>query len=440
MSGTRTVTELRVVRAGVDIPDIHRLDVYAANGGYESLKRAVKSIAPDKVIEMVGASGLTGRGGADFPAGRKWRTVADSPGVPYVVINGKESEPGAFKDKEMMEQMPHRLLEGALIAAHAVGADEVIFFIREGYPLACERVDAAIHEAEAAGLIGDLIQVHAHVHPSPEAYICGEETALIEALEGNRPMPRGKPPYPAVSGFNGRPTMVNNVETLCNIPIIVEHGPEWYKGLGVPGASGTRLFSVSGHIEKPGTYECELGVPLSGLIELAGGMRPGRSLKAFIPGGTSTPILPAKYVDVAMDPISLKKAGSALGTASVILYDDTVCMVDAVTNLVQFYRDESCGKCTPCRDGTELLYQLLSRIEKGQGTGADIGRIRRICDYVPVGSVCGLGVAAPVPAVSAMRHFMSEFDEHIRLGYCPIRPQFEVGGQCFPVLLPPGHE
>jgi NADH-quinone oxidoreductase subunit F len=439
MSGTRTVTELRVVRDGVDIPDIHRLDVYTANGGYESLKRAVKSIAPDKVIEMVGASGLTGRGGADFPTGRKWRTVADSAGVPYVVCNGKESEPGAFKDKEMMEQMPHRLLEGALIAAHAVAADEVIFFIREGYPLACERVEAAIREAEAAGIIGDLIKVHAHVHVSPEAYICGEETALIEALEGNRPMPRGKPPYPAVSGFNSRPTMVNNVETLCNIPIIVEHGPEWFMALGVPGASGTRLFSMSGHIEKPGTYECELGVPMSGLIELAGGLRPGHSLKAFIPGGTSTPILPPAHVNVAMDPASLKKAGSLLGTASVIIYDDTVCMVDAVANLVQFYRDESCGKCTPCRDGTELLYQLLIRIERGEGTGADIGLIRRISDYIPVGSVCGLGVAAPVPAVSAMRHFMSEFDEHIRLGYCPVRPQYEVRGQAFPVLLPPGH-
>jgi len=439
MSVTRTVSELRVVRDGVEIPDIHRLEVYVANGGYESLKRAVKSIPPDRIIEMVGESGLTGRGGADFPTGRKWRTVADAPGVPYVVCNGKESEPGAFKDKEMMEQMPHRLLEGALIAAHAVGADEVIFFIREGYPKACERVEAAIQEAEAAGIIGDLIKVHAHVHPSPEAYICGEETALIEALEGHRPMPRGKPPYPAVKGFNGRPTMVNNVETLCNIPIIVEHGAEWYKGLGVPGASGTRLFSVSGHVEKPGTYECELGVPLPGLIELAGGMKAGRSLKAFIPGGTSTPILTAKDVGVHMDPASLKKAGSLLGTASVIIYDDTVCMVDAAANLVQFYRDESCGKCTPCRDGTELLYQLLVRMEKGEGTGADVGRIRRICDYVPVGSVCGLGVAAPVPAVSAMHHFMHEFEEHIRLGYCPTRPQFEVGGQCFPVLHPPGH-
>jgi NADH-quinone oxidoreductase subunit F len=436
MSGTTTTTECRVVRDGIDVPDMHRFDTYVAQGGYEALRHAVRSLAPKAVIDMIDASGLTGRGGANFPTGRKWHTVSDSPGVAYVVVNGKESEPGAFKDRELMEQLPHRVLEGALIAAHAVGADEVILFIRSRYGLAFRRMAEAVREAEAADIIGKLLRVHVHVHESPEAYICGEETALIEALEGHRPMPRSKPPYPAVSGLNGRPTLVNNVETLANVPVIVSKGPDWYRGLGMPDAPGTRVFSVSGLVQKPGTYECELGVPLDGLIELAGGLRPGRSLKAVIPGGTSTPLLKPGSAHVAMAPKPLQEAGSMLGTASVIVYDDTVCMVDVAANLSQFYRDESCGKCTPCRDGTELLFQVLRRIEEGRGSPADLDTVRRIADYVPAGSICGLGVGAVVPAVTMLRHFLPEVEEHFRLGACPIPRQFEVGGVCFPVFDP----
>jgi NADH-quinone oxidoreductase subunit F len=436
MAASYAISECTVVRDGIDQPRMHDIDTYSARGGYAALRRCVETLAPEAVIDQVEASGLTGRGGADFPTGMKWRTVARSPGVGYVVVNGKESEPGAFKDRELMEQLPHRVLEGALIAAHAVGADEVVFFIRGAYRLAYRRIAEAVAQAEQAGLIGELVKAHVHLHRSPEAYICGEETALIEALEGRRPMPRGKPPYPAVQGFQGRPTLVNNVETLANVPAIIARGPEWYRGLGTPEAPGTRVFSVSGHVARPGTYECELGVPLSGLLQLAGGVRPGHTLKGVIPGGTSTPILLPRHVNVPLAPKSLKEAGSLLGTASVIVYDETVCMVDVAANLSQFYRDESCGKCTPCRDGTEMLLQLLTRIEAGEGQPDDLELLNRICEYVPAGSICGLGVAAVVPAVAMLRHFRAEVEEHFRLGRCPIPRRFEVAGQCFPVVPP----
>jgi len=434
MTGTGTVTECRVVRDGIDVPDIHRFETYAARGGYETLRKCLAAGRPEEVIETVTASGLTGRGGANFPTGLKWRTVRDSPGTAYVVVNGKESEPGAFKDREMMEKLPHRVLEGALIAAHAVGADEVVFFIRGAFKKAYRRIAQAVEEAEAAGIIGDGL--HVHLHKSPEAYICGEETALIEALEGRRPMPRGKPPYPAVKGFKGRPTLVNNVETLANVPGIVGRGAEWYRGLGTPEAPGTRVFCVSGLVRRPGVYECEVGIPLSGLLELAGGVREGHTLKAVIPGGTSTPLLTPDQVHVALSPKALQAAGSMLGTASVIVYDETVCMVDMAANLSQFYRDESCGKCTPCRDGTQMLYALLTRIEHGGGEPDDLDRLMRICDYTPTGSVCGLGVGAVVPVISALKHFRGEFEAHLKLGRCPLPRRFEVNGLCFPVVPP----
>ncbi len=439
MTKPMPITETRVVREGVDIPDIHRLSTYVKHGGYAALERAV-DMEPDKVIGQVTDAGLTGRGGASFPTGRKWQTAKDAPGIPYVVVNGDESEPGAFKDRELMETLPHRVIEGALIAAHAVGADEVIFFIRGEYDTAYARLEAAVKEAQDAGMIGRLVPVKVHLHQSAGAYICGEETALIEALEGNRPMPRGKPPYPAVSGFNGRPTVVNNVESLATIPAILHKGAGWYRTLGTKNAPGTRVFSLSGNIRYPGNYELELGTRLIDLIEDLGGGVPGdKAIKAVIPGGTSTPLLIPEQLEVALTPAALKNADSMLGSASVIVYDETNCMVDLAANMSMFYRDESCGKCTPCRDGTWLFHEILSRIEGGLGTAKDIDRLHTICDYIPGESICALGDGAVAPVASTLRHFKAEYEAHIEDGGCPVRKMFEVSGQCFPVTPPGRH-
>jgi NADH-quinone oxidoreductase subunit F len=429
--------ECRVVRDGIERPGMHTLGTYTYHGGYEALKVAAGYLAPEAVIGMVAESGLSGRGGAGFPTGRKWQTVrasAGSGGRPWVVANGDESEPGAFKDRELMEKLPHRILEGALIAACAVGADQVTLFVRGEYELAYSRLEGAVAEATQAGIIGRLVPVNVHLHRSAGAYICGEETALIEALEDRRPMPRGKPPYPAVQGLHGRPTLVNNMETLANVPAILTRGPAWYRRLGVPDAPGTRVFSVSGLVTRPGNYECEIGVTLDDLIHgLAGGVRAGHHLKAVIPGGTSTPVLPADHIGVRMTPADLAAAGSMLGTASVIVYDDSACMVDAARNMARFYRDESCGKCTPCRDGTEMLFEILSRFEDGGVQEADIERLFRLCDYTPREAVCALGSGAVAPVLSTLTHFRAEYDAHLAHGGCPVRREYEVDGVCFPV-------
>jgi NADH-quinone oxidoreductase subunit F len=435
MAQAETIREHRVVRDGIERPGIEHLGTYTYHGGYEALKLAAGYLTPAELIGMVTDSGLNGRGGALFPTGRKWETARAAPGTPYLVVNGDESEPGSFKDRELMEKLPHRVLEGALIAALAVGADEVIVFVRGEYDLAHARLEAAVEEARQAGVIGRLAPVRVRLHRSAGAYICGEETALIEALEDRRPMPRGKPPYPAVSGLHHRPTVVNNVETLANLPAILTRGPHWYRTLGTPDAPGTRVFSVSGLVVRPGNYECELGVPLDRLIEdLAGGVRPGHRLKAVIPGGTSTPVLPAAHAGVRMTPRDLAEAGSMLGTASVIVYDETACMVDAARNMGRFYRDESCGKCTPCRDGTELMFEILGRIEEGRGEAEDIDRLLRLCDYTPREAVCALGSGAVAPVLSTLTHFRDEYDAHLAEGRCPVRRAYEVEGECFPVL------
>ncbi|MFQ5508486.1 MAG: NADH-quinone oxidoreductase subunit F [Leptospirillia bacterium] len=419
MNDAHQIHECQVVRDGIHRSGIHQLDTYVFHGGYDALRLAVGYLTPQEIIQMVAESELSGRGGAGFSAGRKWATVAAADGTPVVVVNGDESEPGSFKDRELMEKLPHRIIEGALIAAHAVGADEVILFVRNEYRLATQRLEAALEELRQAHLPG---QVPMHVHISAGAYICGEETALIEALEGNRPIPREKPPYPAELGYQGRPTLVNNVETLANIPAIISRGPEWFRHLGVPGAAGTRVFSISGQVRRPGNYESELGVPLLGLIEeLGGGVHPGRAIKAVVPGGTSSPVLSGLSLGIRMTPHALKEVGSSLGTASVIVYDDTTCMVDAAANMSRFYRDESCGKCTPCRDGTQLLFEILSRIETGKGSAEDLERLTQICDYIPWGSVCALGIGAVAPVRSTLKQFHAEYLAHVREGRCPIR-------------------
>ena len=441
-SMNQEISELRVVRDGVDIPDIHRLHVFRAHGGYAALEKALHLPAAHIIRELT-TSGLGGRGGAGFPTGRKWQTARDAPGVPVVVANGDESEPGAFKDRELMETLPHRILEGALIAAHTVGADQVILFVRGEYDRAHQRLTEAVAEASEAGIIsaltntpGDAVSVH--LHRSAGAYICGEETALIEALEGNRPMPRGKPPFPAVSGYLGRPTVINNVETLAAVPAILNRGGDWYRALGAPDCPGTRVFSLSGNVRFPGNYELPTGTPLRALIEGPGGGVPGdRAIKAVIPGGTSTPLLTPDMLDAPLSPQGLATVGSALGTGSVIVYDETNCMVDLAANMSLFYRDESCGKCTPCRDGTHLMHEILSRIEAGTGDRDDLAQLERICGYVPGGSVCGLGPAAVAPVASSLRHFRGEYMDHISGGHCPVFKRYEVRGQCFPVIRSP---
>ncbi|MBI5136119.1 MAG: NADH-quinone oxidoreductase subunit NuoF [Nitrospirae bacterium] len=434
MTRTGSIHETPVVRAGITIPGIHRLATYRAEGGYQALRQAL-AMDPPEVIGIVTDSGLTGRGGANFPTGRKWRAVLEAPGAATAVVNGDESEPGSFKDREMMETLPHRVLEGALIAAHAVRATALVVFIRGEYDLARERMLAAIDEARADGIIGGWMPLDVTLHRSAGAYICGEETALIEALEGERPMPRGKPPYPAVSGLHGLPTLVNNVETLANVPAIVARGAAWYRTLGTPDAPGTRVFSLSGNVRHPGNYECVLGTRLSDLIEGLGGGVPGdRPIKAVIPGGTSSPVLTARQLDVALTPAALTRAGSMLGTAAVIVYDDTTCMVDVAANLSLFYRDESCGKCTPCREGTFLFHAILTRIENGLGRPDDLERLEQICHYIPGESLCALGDAAVAPVASTLKHFRGEYLTHIREGRCPVRRQHEVAGQCFPVI------
>jgi NADH-quinone oxidoreductase subunit F len=423
-----------LVQSGIEITDIHQLDTYRHQGGYEALSKA-RHMAPEEVIDAIIASGLTGRGGAGFPSGVKWRTAAQALGVPVVVINGDESEPGSFKDRELMEKLPHRIIEGALIAAHAVEASQIILFIRGEYEHAYERLQTALQETQAAGLIGLDMVDGITLHKSAGAYICGEETALIAALEGERPMPRSKPPFPAVSGLNGRPTVVNNVETVANLPAIIGNGPEWFRLLGMPDTPGTRVFSLSGNVRHPGNYECQLGLPLIDLIENLGGGVPGnRSIKAVIPGGTSSPMLTGSQLAVRLEPKSLSRAGSMLGTASVIVYDDSNCMVDVAANMAMFYRDESCGKCTPCREGTFLMHEILTRIESGKGNAGDLNRLEKICHYIPGESVCAFGDAAVAPVAATLHHFHDEYQAHIALGHCPLPRRFEVAGQCFPVV------
>lgn len=387
-------------------------------------------MTPEEIIQQVEKSGLRGRGGAGFPTGRKWRTVLESPGTACIVANGDESEPGAFKDRIVMEDIPHRLIEGSLIAAHAMGADVVYFFVRGEYTLSQQRLENALAECAEAGLCDGDTGIHTHVHTSAGAYICGEETALLEALADRRPMPRQKPPYPAVSGYDNRPTAINNVETLATIPAIVEHGGDWYAGLGTKDFPGTRVFSISGNVSRPGNYECVTGQPLIRMVEdLGGGIPNGKKIKAVIPGGTSTALLTPELLDVAMAPAELSALGSEFGTASILVFDEDVCMVDAAATMALFYRDESCGKCTPCREGTYQFYDILTRIEAGHGVMADLSQLEMICDYVPTGAVCGLGPGA-VPSVSAaLKYFRDEFVAHIKLGRCPFPKRARFAGQ-----------
>lgn len=395
---------------------------YEKLGGYSTWRRILKEKpAAEALIEQMKLSGLRGRGGAGFPTGLKWSFLPRHiPGPKYLVCNSDEGEPGTFKDRDILRYNPHQLIEGMAIAGYILGATVGYNYIRGEYwePfLACEK---ALEEARAAGLLGENIlgsgvDFELHNTIGAGAYICGEETALLESLEGKRGLPRFKPPFPANFGLFGRPTIINNTESYASVPVIFEKGPDWFRELGVEKSGGTKIFSVSGHVNKPGNYEVPLGMPFKELLALAGGVREGHTLKAVIPGGSSVPVLPAHIMmDVNMDYESLAKAGSMLGAGSVIVMDETTDMVKMLTRISEFYDEESCGQCTPCREGTGWLARMMNRLLNGQASAADLDRLVDVSNKMMGRTICALADAAAMPVLSFIKHFRSEFEVLIK--------------------------
>jgi len=408
------------------------LKAYQAGGGYVQLKKAL-AMQPAEVTAEVKKSNLRGRGGAGFPTGMKWSFVPqNSPKPKYLCVNADESEPGTFKDRYIMELDPHSMLEGIAIACWALNAHACYVYIRGEYKYPAEITQKAIDEAYAAGIFGKSVMgsgfaLDCYLVRGAGAYICGEETGLLESLEGKKGWPRLKPPFPAVAGLFGCPTVVNNVETLASLPFIFEMGAEKYAKLGTVKSGGTHLISLSGHVEKPGVYECSMATTLRQLIyDIGGGITGGRKLKAVIPGGSSAPVLPASQIDVDMEFEALKEAGTMAGSGAVIVMDDSTCMVRALWRISRFYAEESCGQCTPCREGTPWMTRLLRKIEEGRGAPEDISILlsvaSSIAPFPPMGlgqTICALGDAAALPVHSFLQFFRAEFEEHIRLGRCP---------------------
>lgn len=402
------------------------LATYSSIGGYAQWKKILsEKIPPEKIIDAVKLSALRGRGGAGFPSGLKWSFIRrDLPGQKYILCNADEGEPGTCKDRDILRFNPHQVIEGMLIGAYAMGATIGYNYIRGEYWEPYERFEAALQEARDAGLMGKNIlgsgvDFELHTHLGAGAYICGEETAMMESLEGKRGLPRNKPPFPAGRGLYGKPTTINNVETYASIPVILEKGSEWFLELGKPNNGGCKIFSVTGHVNKPGNYEIPLGTPFKTLLEMAGGVRGGRRLKAVIPGGSSMPILPAEVMmSLDMDFDSLQKAGSGLGSGAVIVLDETVCIVKLLERISKFYMHESCGQCTPCREGTGWLYRLTHAIEQGRGSKEDIDTLRRSAKNIEGRTICAFGEAAAWPVGGCLKHFYDEFVYHVEHGCC----------------------
>lgn len=400
---------------------------YRSEGGFAALEKALTGMSPSDVQQVVIDANLRGRGGAGFPTGKKWSFVPrDIPGPRYLICNCDEMEPGTYKDRVLLEANPYSLVEGMTLAAYAIGVAHAFIFIRRGYEEAAENCRRAIAEAKAAGFLGRNIlgsgfSLDLDVHQSAGRYICGEETALMNALEGKRANPRSKPPFPAVKGLWGRPTVVNNVETLANIPAIITDGAAWFKGLArIPEAAGTKLFCVSGHVQNPACFELPLGMPLGEIIDgPCGGMLPGREFKACIPGGASTPFFTRDHWNVPMDFDAVARAGSRLGTGGIVVFDRNTCMVAATLNLVSFYARESCGWCTPCREGLPFVGDILARIEAGAGREEHIGILREHVQYLNY-AFCPLAPGAMGPVEGLLRLFEDEIREHIVLGRCPL--------------------
>ena len=404
--------------------DSHKLDVYVMQGGYQALEKALKEMTPESIIDEVKKSNLRGRGGAGFPAGMKWSFVPkDSPKAKYVICNADESEPGTCKDRPLMEMDPHQLIEGMVIAGRAIHAHQGFIYIRGEYRYVLDIVDAAIAEAYAGAYLGKNIlgtgfDFDLLMHTGAGAYECGEESALMESLEGKRGYPRIKPPFPAVVGLYGCPTIINNVETLSAVPAIIREGGEAYAGRGTPKNGGTRMVCIAGHVKKPGIYEVPLGMNMKKFIyEVAGGIAGGAKLKAVIPGGSSCPLLSAEEIDISMDYDSLAKAGSMLGSGGMVVMDEETCMVDMARRIMQFYAHESCGWCIPCREGTAWLRKVLERFHAGLGRAEDIDLIADLAKNMLGRTFCPLGDAAAMPTISIMKKWRGEFEDHLK-GRC----------------------
>ena len=402
------------------------LQTYLAHGGYQGLRNAL-SMPPDEVINLVKESGLRGRGGAGFPTGTKWSFIDQASAKPhYLVINADESEPGTCKDTPLMLTTPHFLIEGVIIAAYAIRARHAFIYLRGEVVPVLRRLQAAVAEAYAAGYLGTDIggsgfDLDLIVHAGAGAYICGEETALLDSLEGFRGQPRLRPPFPAVAGLYACPTVVNNVESIASVPPILANGVDWFKSFGSEKSPGFTLYSLSGHVTRPGQYEAPLGITLRELLDYAGGVRAGHELKFWTPGGSSTPLLTAEHLDVPLDYEGVAAAGSMLGTKALQIFDETTCVVRAVRRWTQFYAHESCGKCTPCREGTYWLAQIYERLETGRGTPEDLNTLLDIADTINGKSFCALGDGAAAPILSSLQYFRSEYQAHLVDG-CPFDP------------------
>jgi NADH-quinone oxidoreductase subunit F len=412
-----------ILTRNVGLTNSEGIAVYLKRGGYTALRKALK-MPPDELTAMVKDSGLRGRGGAGFPAGLKWGFMPKGPVTKYVCVNMDEGEPGTFKDRLLVEHDPHSIVEGVIIASYAVGARRAFVYVRGEFFLGVKRWIKAIDEAYAHGFLGkDILgsgfDLDLSVHRGAGAYICGEETALINSLEGKRGEPRTKPPYPAQIGLWNEPTLVHNVETLANVPHIVNNGAEWFRSIGTERSTGTKLFCVSGHVRRPGNYELPLGTPLRTIIEEhAGGMRGDRPLKAVIPGGASTPMLMPEHLDIPMDFESLAEVGSMLGTGAVVVIEEGTCMVEVARRLMDFFAHESCGQCTPCRVGTRHLRDVLTRVVQGSGKPNDLDLLEMICAGIAGHTLCPMGDAAVNPVLSSLKHFRDEYEYHIQYKCC----------------------
>jgi NADH-quinone oxidoreductase subunit F len=409
-----------VLLRDLDIPNIRELAVYEANEGYAAWRKALASMKPDEVITVVKDAGLRGRGGAGFPAGLKWSFIPKDTFPKYVVVNGDESEAGTFKDHQLLDNNPHQVIEGVALCAYAVQAGTAYIYLRGEFLEPSRALQRAIDEAYAAGLLGRNIlgsgyNLDVHVHLGAGAYICGEETALLESLEGKLGQPRLRPPFPAVQGLYAKPTVINNVETLANVPPIVRNGAAWYRQFGTEKSPGTKIFCVSGRVNKPGNYELPLGQhTIRELIEMAGGTIGGRPVKGILPAGSSAPILPASALDTRLDYESVQAAGSILGSASFVILDDTVDIVWAARKMIRFFKHESCGKCTPCREGTHWALKLYDKIVSGNGSMRDVDMLGEVADSMAGKCFCLLGEFATSPIQSTLKHFRAEYERFVQ--------------------------
>lgn len=416
-----------ILSANWDRPESFTLADYRSEGGYEALAQALRQ-EPDTLVDLVKSAGLRGRGGAGFPTGMKWGFLPkDNPKPRYLVVNADESEPGTCKDVPLMLANPHVLLEGVAITCYAIRSHQAFIYVRGEVLHVIRRIQQAVAEAYDAGLFGtDILgsgfDLEVVVHAGAGAYICGEETALLDSLEGYRGQPRLKPPFPAVAGLYASPTVVNNVESVASVPSIVLGGADWFTAMGTEKSPGFGFFSLSGHVTRPGQYEAPLGVTLRELLDMAGGMRSGHELKFWTPGGSSTPILTADHLDTPLDFEAIGAAGSMLGTRALQLFDETTCVVRAVLRWIEFYAHESCGKCTPCREGNFWMVQVLQRLEGGRGSEADLEKLLDICDNILGRSFCALGDGATSPVTSSINYFRQEYIDHFEQGGCPFDP------------------